>query len=194
MTSPATATRPDRRSTARPAHPPRPARPPRPVEAAPRPRLRVVEPPTRRRVRPAFVVGLAAFVVFGALLAAAVVHSMLVSGQAHLDDVSTTTRVEREELERAQVRLASLQSPERITREAERLGMVPGSGDNWIQGDPQATGGPTAAVPEATVPEATVPEAGVAAPAGVRETPDAGGGSTADGRAEVAVTGAQVAR
>ena len=131
MNSPATATAP--RPGRRPA-----ARPVRPVEVVPRPRLRVVEAPSRRRGRPAAVVGLAVAVVFGALLAAAIVHSLLVSGQARLDDVSAQARVERQDLEREQVRLASLQSPQRITREAERLGMVPGEGDNWIQGDPSA--------------------------------------------------------
>lgn len=174
MNSTATAPRPDRRT----------ARPLRPVEVAPRPRLRVVEPPTRRRIRPAFIVGLAVFVVFGALLAAAVVHSMLVSGQAHLDDVSSSTRIEREELEREQVRLASLQSPERITREAERLGMVPGSGDNWIQGDPGAASTTPTEADAGAVPERRS--------SGSRRGD--GGSTSTDDRGEVAATDAQVTR
>lgn len=100
-----------------------------------RPSLTVVPTPHPRARRPAVALSLAMVVVFAALLAGAVVHSMLVAGQAHLDKVTTQTRAEAEQLETEQFRLAALSSPERITREAERLGMVPGRPDNWLGPD-----------------------------------------------------------
>ncbi|HEX2577848.1 MAG TPA: hypothetical protein VHK88_15975, partial [Aquihabitans sp.] len=60
-----------------------------------RPDLHVVGAPVRR-VRGGVVVAVATVVVFGALLAAAVAHSLLVSGQVHLDRVGVETRQERE--------------------------------------------------------------------------------------------------
>jgi hypothetical protein len=96
----------------------------------------VVDGPSRavlsRRARNVGVLSVAVVVVFGSLLASAVFHSMLVTGQAHLDDVNTEIRVEREALQRDQLRLASIQSPERIAREAVRLGMVKAERQTWI--------------------------------------------------------------
>ena len=130
-----------------------------------RAQLRVVAEPVPRRLAPAVAFVLAVTVVFGALLAAAVVHSMLVTGQAHLDTVTARTRVEREQLDRERLRLATLESPARITREAERIGMVPGGEDNWLSSTPGP--GPTAATPGS--PSAPDPGPSDATPAGPAE-------------------------
>ncbi len=131
MTSPARAPR---------TAPRRPAA--RPAPAPARPNLRVVGPPVRRpRAARWFV--LSVVIVFGALLASAVVHSLLVSGQAHLDQVDQQVRVENERLAREQARLADYQSPERIAREAAKLGMVPATDQTWVS---DATDGTTATI------------------------------------------------
>jgi len=90
------------------------------------------------------VLAAATLVVFGALLASAVFHSMLVTGQAHLDDVHTQIRAEQDQLARDRLRLASYQSPARIAREAERIGLVASDHQTWINpgsdSDPVVTG------------------------------------------------------
>ncbi len=119
MTSPVRAPRPTPRGLLA-APPPRP-----------RPQLRVVRDPAPRS-RAGLVVAFAIVVVFGALVAAAMAHSFLVSGQAHLDQVNEQVRSEQELLQREQLRLADAQSPGRITREALKLGMVPATENNWV--------------------------------------------------------------
>lgn len=115
-----------------------PARAPRPtprrqpvVERPVRPDLRVVGPPTRASRTGLWVVFTAA-VLFGALFVAAVAHSLVVTGQVHLDEVGRQTRAEQQLLQKEKVRLANDQSPARITREAARLGMVPADAQNWV--------------------------------------------------------------
>ena len=138
MTSPARAPR---------TAPRRPAA--RPAPAPARPNLRVVGPPVRRP-RAARWFALSVVIVFGALLASAVVHSMLVSGQAHLDQVDQQVRVENERLAREQARLADYQSPERIAREAAKLGMVPATDQTWVSDATDATDGTTATTSPST--------------------------------------------
>ena len=118
MTSPARAPRPTPRRQAVPA---------RPV----RPDLRVVGPPVRRSRAGVGVIA-SALVVFVALFVAAVAHSLVVTSQVHLDRVGVKVRTEQELLQREKLRLATYQSPERITREAARLGMVPADEQNWL--------------------------------------------------------------
>lgn len=133
----------------------------RPRHHIPAPDLRLVEQKARStrapaRVRPAVVLACAVVLVFSTLIAAAVVHSMLVSGQAELDDITAQTRIEEEALLQEQLELAKLQSPSSITSEAARMGMVSTQGDNWlaVQPDPD--------VPSADVPVATAGNAEVA--------------------------------
>lgn len=109
---------------------PRAAPAPRPTRRS-RPELYVVEP-ARRRLGTRVVVGLAVVVVFAALLASAVLHSLLVSGQDHLDEVRQQIRVEQELLAKDRIVLADHQSPERIAGEAERLGLVPAASQTWL--------------------------------------------------------------
>lgn len=124
-----------------------------------RPDLRIVGDP-RRRTRTGLVVGAVTVVVFGALFAGAVAHSLLVSGQVHLDDVGVETRAQREQLEIEQLDLAELQSPERIARQAGLLGMVPARQQNWVS--PVAGAAPvvTGAAPEAVEPSVPAPPSG----------------------------------
>ena len=69
------------------------------------PALRVVEP-ARHRFPARAVLTLAVLVVFGSLLVSAMVHSMLVSGQARIDDLGGQIRAERKALEDDRLRLA----------------------------------------------------------------------------------------
>jgi hypothetical protein len=98
------------------------------------PELRVVRDAERlpRPGRSGMAIAAAGVVVFAALLASAVFHSMLVSGQAHLDEVEGRIRTERSTLQREELRLADYQSPERIAREAARLGMIPAERQHWV--------------------------------------------------------------
>lgn len=129
-----------------PARAPRPTPRRQPVVEHPRPDLRVVGPPTRA-ARTGIWVILAATVVFAALFVAGASHSMVVSGQVHLDEVGRQVRAEQQLLEKEKVRLANDQSPARITREAARLGMVPADEQNWVSPG-------TGAAPVVTGPDA----------------------------------------
>ncbi len=110
-----------------------------------RPDLRVVARPARRS-RTGVVVAAAMVVVFVALLASAVAHSLLVSGQAELDRVDREIRAEQELLQQDRLRLARYQSPQRIALVAAELGMVPADGETWLRSGssapPVATGTP----------------------------------------------------
>jgi hypothetical protein len=122
-----------------------PLRVPRPIRSTPEPRpdLRVVGAPVRR-VRPGLILGASMIVVFVTLLSSAVAHSLLVSGQVHLDDVARQVTAEREALQQDHLRLATAQAPERIAREAAAIGMVPAGEPQWISSgstSPVTTGG-----------------------------------------------------
>jgi hypothetical protein len=62
--------------------------------------------------------------VFLALLGNAVLSSILVTNQKHLDTVSADVAAERSKQQRLEVELAGLRSPERIVSEAEKMGMT----------------------------------------------------------------------
>lgn len=94
--------------------------------------LRVVRTTSRVRWGRA-VVAMAIFSVFGSLLVSAVVHSMLVKGQSHIDDLNRQIRVERKALEEDRLALARASSPARLAAEAERLGLVEADTQTWIR-------------------------------------------------------------
>ena len=122
---------------------PAPVRAPRPApRRRPQEHLRTVERPARR-IRPAIVGALVVCVVLGALLAAAVFQSMLVTGQDHLDETNRRIAAEERALQTDRARLAAAQSPERLAVEAARLGMVEPAGRDWVQTGPGATVDPT---------------------------------------------------
>lgn len=124
-----------------------PARQVEPKRAAPRPTprsgangsaarvprpLQVVEPPKRRY--PARAVAIAAVaLVFGSMLTSAVFHSVLVSGQARIDELGRQITVAEKGLAQDRLELARLSSPGRIATEAERLGLVVADRQTWIR-------------------------------------------------------------
>ena len=127
MTSPVRAPRPTPRRVAQPEPAPR------------RPHLRVVPPPTRPAVRPSVrrrrtraVLVVAMAVVFGSLMASAMFHGLLVSGQSDLDRLDTQIQAEKSALAQEQLDVANLQSPARIAAEARKLGMVPADQQHWV--------------------------------------------------------------
>jgi hypothetical protein len=97
-----------------------------------------------RRRRTGAVLGVAMVVVFGSLLASAMFHGMLVSGQSDLDRIEAQIQEERTALAQEKLELAHLQSPARIAEEAARLGMVPSEQQHWVTpgstDDPIVTG------------------------------------------------------
>ena len=101
------------------------------------PELRVVERPVRRRPVGA-VAAVAVIVVFGALMMNAIFHSVLVSGQAHLDKLNGQVTQQQSEDERLRLRLATLDSPERIVQAATAAGMEVPSEVHWVM--PQSGG------------------------------------------------------
>lgn len=113
---------------------PTPRRAPAPAPA-PRTHLRVVPPPSRRhlrRRRTGAVLAVAAVLVFGSLMSAALFHGLLVGGQSNLDRLDTQLQDERAALARDKLELAKLQSPAHIAAQAEALGMVPADGQTWV--------------------------------------------------------------
>ena len=143
MTSPVRAPRPTPRRIAQPEPAPR------------RPHLRVVPPPSRpslrsatrpsvRRRRTGAVLAVAMVMVFGSLMASAMFHGLLVSGQSDLDRMDTQIQEERSALAQEKLELANLQSPARIAEEARKLGMLPADQQHWVTpgstDDPVVTG------------------------------------------------------
>jgi hypothetical protein len=130
---------------------PTPRRTPIPRPASERrAHLRVVAPssrpePQRRHVGAAVLV-LAVCLVFGSLLTSAILHGLLASGQTTIDRLDAELQRERTELANEKLTLANLQSPERIAREAARIGMVPAERQHWVS----AAGGDEAIVTRTT--------------------------------------------
>jgi hypothetical protein len=113
----------------------------RPGTAPAPPPLAVVARPRRvRRLR--MVGGLAAVLLFAALLGLAVFHSMLVQGQLGIDRADD--QIEQEQMHQRELReqVAALAAPDRIVAEATRRGMV----------QPQQRAYLPAVVPGAVVP------------------------------------------
>lgn len=130
---------------------PTPRRSPQPAPAPRRPHLRVVPPPARpslrqsaRRRRTGAVLSVAMVLVFGSLLASAMFHGLLVSGQSDLDRLDRQIQEERTALAQEKLELANLQSPARIAEEARKRGMVPADQQHWVTpgstDDPIVTG------------------------------------------------------
>lgn len=124
---------------------PAPQRRPQPQE---RPNhLRVVAPAerVRRRLTPAAVFVLTA-VVFAVLLAVAVAHTLLVSGQVRLDELDAQLSSEQARYQELRKDVAELEAPTRIVGAAHELGMV--TPDDLLYLQPPAadrsTVGPTA--------------------------------------------------
>jgi len=142
---------------------PTPRRRPQPTE---RPNhLRVVAPAERmrRRLTPATAVVLTA-IVFAVLLAVAVAHTLLVSGQVRLDELDGQLTSEQARYQELRKDVAELDAQTRIVGAAHELGMVtpddllylqPPAADRSTVGpttgdDPEPGADPTAGVPDQT--------------------------------------------
>ncbi len=127
--------------------------------------LRVVAPAerVRRRLTPAAGVALTAF-VFAVLLAVAVAHTLLVSGQVRLDDLDAQLGAEQARYQELRKDVAELEAPTRIVGAAHDLGMVTPADLLYLQppAADRSTVGPTtgdddepAADPTVGVPDQT---------------------------------------
>ncbi|MGN6694514.1 MAG: hypothetical protein ACTHN0_10070 [Aquihabitans sp.] len=78
------------------------------------------------------MLGVAMVIVFGSLMASAMFHGLLVSGQSDLDRLDQQIQDEKTALAQDKLELANLQSPARIAEEATKLGMVPADQQHWV--------------------------------------------------------------
>ena len=149
-----------------PARAPRPA-PSRPrtapsVRRAParRPDLYVVPTTTRKPASRGRLGIIAVGLVFVVLFAIAVLQTVLVQGQMHLDGLQQQISDQQAEAQRLQLEAADLASPSHIVEAAEQMGMV--SAPNGVTFVPTVSGD----APPATPPLATTatPTADLAAP------------------------------
>ncbi|HYF46756.1 MAG TPA: hypothetical protein VD926_11140 [Acidimicrobiales bacterium] len=107
-----------------------PARPRHEPAAAPtRRHLRPVPQPaparsTRRRVRPHVALTMAILTFFVILFGVALLQTVLVQGQIHLDGVRADAAERATEVQVARARVATLESPENIVDLARELGMT----------------------------------------------------------------------
>ena len=109
-----------------------------------RPQLRVVRQPRPAPTRR--VLGLlgsvAVLLIFGSLLALAVLHTLLVQGQLRIDQLTRDLQAEQERAVELRVQVADLEAPTRVLAEAGRLGMVVPIDRGWLvpvePGDPDA--------------------------------------------------------
>lgn len=142
--------------------------------------LRVVRP-RRRHVRTGSIVAAAMVVVFASLLASAVFHSVLVSGQGRLDDLQGRVARARQDVARERLALAEAQSPDKLAAAAQRLGLVIPQKQTWLA-TPSADGTTPPPVvvdpgPSATTPT-TAPSGAGAATSTTTPSTSAGSGAT----------------
>ncbi len=143
-----------------------------PSRSAPtRTELRLVQEAKKRSRARQLVCALAMVIMFTALLASAVFHSVLVGGQQRLDRLDQRVEQRQQELSRAELRVAELSSPSRIVADAKRRGMVLPAHTTWLAATPPATAPPTP------------PTAGTIKPGGGAELATGGGGSAPAGPA-----------
>ncbi|MCU1354060.1 MAG: hypothetical protein JWM05_3269 [Acidimicrobiales bacterium] len=133
-----------------------------------RPDLRVVEP--ARRGRAGLVVASSMLLVFAALLASAIFHSVLVTGQQRLDSTDRAVSEQEHLIEQQRLKVAELQSPGRIVVAARSQGMIEPDRTHWV-----APPGPDGVSPPAVVTGAST----LGAPATSVPASSTGGTSTA---------------
>jgi hypothetical protein len=157
--------------------------------------LRVVRP-RQRPARTGPVVAVALVVVFTSLLASAVFHSVLVSGQGKLDDLQGRVARARQDVAQERLALAEAQSPDKLAVAAQKLGLVVPQKQTWLatpgpngttpppvvvdRGPAPAAAAPTTAT---TTPAVTAGAAGTTVPAGNATAADTGVGSSGAGSA-----------
>lgn len=122
---------------ARPRHHPQevsPRRHLRPVPAAPP----AAPPAARRRLRPRAALALAVAGLFVVLFAVALLQTVLVQGQIHLDGLRADLTERRTEEQLLREEVARLSAPETIRQVALDLGMVEPEATPWVPGVPLA--------------------------------------------------------
>lgn len=149
---------------------PAPRRNPRPGR-----HLRPVAPPTRRR-SPAVPVLVGTGIVLAAFFALAVMHALLIGGQIRTDDVQRAVAAETEEVHRLRLRVAELESPDRVLEVARtRLGMVPPAEVGYLLPTSVDTGEETLVRVEAATapsPDETIELGTISADGGADDAPD----------------------
>jgi cell division protein FtsL len=116
--------------------------------------LRVVPP--NRRARPALRLTpragvMLTILLFVALFSVAVSHTLLIEGQAKVDDLDQQVAAEQARYEELRREVAELEAPQRILAEATgKLGMVPAGDPVWLSPDDPA---PTDELPDDPPPE-----------------------------------------
>jgi cell division protein FtsL len=138
----------------------------------PRPPLRVVRSPRPAPSRRALGLlgAVATLLVFTSLLGLAALHAVLVQGQLQADRLADALQAEQQRAVELRLRVAELESPTRVLREANRLGMVVPIERGWLV--PVQPGDPEAPIP-APGPD---PFAGPDAEAAAGAAPGGGGG------------------
>lgn len=131
-----------------------PGRPPG-DNSAPR-RLRAV-PAVRPSPRVGFLAFAAMVMVFAILLAAAMAHSQLITGQRYLDHLGTRAARERSTADRLRLQVADLESPGRIVLAAQAQGMVLAQQTTWLRA---VRPGETPPSPPVTAPAPSTAPAG----------------------------------
>lgn len=151
--------------------------------------LRPVDRPAPRRSAAVPVV-VGTGIVIATLFALAAMHALLIGGQIRLDDMRRDAASQSEEVRRLQLRVAELESPDRVLDVArERLGMVAPAevgyllprGVDGSSAEPQRV---DAAQPPPPPEPASVAEDGTTDPAGDAADADGSDASAPDGRAE----------
>jgi len=152
--------------------------------------LRVVGP-RQRTARTGPIVAVALVVVFTSLLASAVFHSVLVSGQGKLDDLQRRVARARQDVAQERLALAEAQSPDKLAAAAQKLGLVVPRKQTWLATPgPNGTTPPPVVVDRGPAPVAAAPTMGTATPtatAGAAGTTAPSGASSDDTSADTRV-------
>jgi cell division protein FtsB len=123
----AAATRTSRGNTApaRPRHQPGPAPVRRHLRPVPDTKVQPERPSARRRLRPQAALMLALGAFFVILFGVALLQTVLVQGQIHLDGLRADVAETQVEARILQAEVATLESPAHILEQAEAMGMIP---------------------------------------------------------------------
>ena len=109
---------------ARPRHQPNPAPVRRHLRPVPDTKAEPRQPASRRRLRPQAALMLALGAFFVILFGVALLQTVLVQGQIHLDGLRAEVAERQVEARIRQQDVATMESPENIIRQAEAMGMI----------------------------------------------------------------------
>lgn len=122
-TAAATRTRRDNAAPARPRHQPDPAPVRRHLRPVPDTKVKPDRPSSRRRLRPQAALMLALGAFFVILFGVALLQTVLVQGQIHLDGLRADVAERQIEASVLQEQIAIMESPAAIIDQAEAMGM-----------------------------------------------------------------------